>query len=119
MKADAALRATEGLKRYDKVFVKQTLIPTHSWASNIAARRISKDGRPKVMWIALRKLRSRQRFINYYALRRYIRKSSQKLPDVMRVGRSLILWDGNHRVSAAIYLGRTRIKCQVWQALRK
>lgn len=39
---------------------------------------------------------------------------STRLPVMLRIGEKLIVWNGNHRTTAALILGR-RLRCRVWR----
>lgn len=40
--------------------------------------------------------------------------TSIHLPVMLRIGTKLIVWNGNHRTTAALILGR-RLRCRVWR----
>lgn len=117
MRRDFALRAIKGLARHKrKGCVLQTIIPSYNQRLYLQAERIAGGSSTRIVnvWVDLHKLRSRQEILDYQTLRRYITKPPRRCPHVMLVRGNFILWDGNHRVTAAIYRGRKRIRCHVW-----
>lgn len=116
MNREQALRAVRGLQRYDEGLVKQTLIPRHSRALERAGHAVYNSPR-KRFWIKMLpvdKLTSGQNVLHYPTLRKYLKKTERRKIHAMYVDGQYLLWDGNHRTTAAIYLGKKKLRCVVW-----
>lgn len=116
MRRDNALRAIAGLQRYEDGLIKHTIFPRYSRALELQAEKISNGGskRVRLMWVELHKLHSRQKVLHLAALRRYVRQLPTRRLHVVCIRGKYMLWDGNHRATAALFLGRTRLRCWVW-----
>jgi hypothetical protein len=75
----------------------------------------------KTMWLRIEDIRSEQLslrrdklvwHINHYA--RMQRGPHKKYPAVVVIDGALVLWDGNHRVTAASLLGKKSIRCDCY-----
>lgn len=127
MKRDHAIKFVRELRRYvDHAckrpragggYVKQALFSRHVTRAEHryaeAVVDITKRRQTRVVWIDLAKLKATQRCLCRsrltYQLRRY---PSRNRPTVVKLpGDVWAIWDGHHRATAALLLGRRQIKC--------
>lgn len=123
MKLDDAIRVVKQLQRYRYrnciarhprgAFLCNALIPRATVAEFRQAVDAQKNPMGKMVWIEIADLRSMQRCLAYdrllYQLRRHPMK---KVPIVVKLATGrYYLWDGNHRATAGVLLGKRRIKC--------
>lgn len=76
----------------------------------------------KVQWIAIADMVTDQRQLQarrlVYQLPRIAEMQKRKRPFTVALpGGKFMVWDGNHRVTAAIMLGRTHLRCQVCRTM--
>lgn len=131
MKLDEAIARVRRLPRYRY----RTLSPRHRLGRFIsqaaipsATQRQVKQGiainnrdchTEKIVWVEVAAIRSEQNCLRQdrllWHLRHYAKmQREKKYPAIMMVGGVPILWDGNHRVTSAVLLGKTKIRCHVY-----
>jgi hypothetical protein len=102
-------------------YVRQQFFPI--WATTDEKRAVkARIGvRERTIWVRLDKLKSTQGCLGRYRLAYQIRRHPlKKLPTVIAMGRGkYLIWDGNHRATSAILLGKSRIKCTELYAGKK
>lgn len=134
MNAKQAIRLLRELQRYayinrrtrrlgkDGQFIRQLMIPLVSNAQGKQADMIAEMKGPVhetiTEWISVRRLLSDQSRLAtrrmVYQLPRYARMQRKSRPLVIALPhRWYVIRDGNHRCTAALMLGKTRIKCDV------
>lgn len=115
-------------KPYAKgVFIRQLCIPIASVAQVKLATEIADDRAMRettIEWVNVRKLLSEQKRLAVwrmmYQLPRFKDMQRRKRPLVVALpGGWRLIWDGNHRVTAAIMLGKSRMRCEVLRKVRK
>jgi hypothetical protein len=126
MKREHAINVVSHLTRYRDqrctrparsgyCYIKQTFFPRCTRAEELRAEKTAVHAYEKVQWIRADRVKSTQGCLGprrlIYQLRRHPLK---KLPTVIPMrGGWFLLWDGNHRATASVLLGKTKIKCQV------
>ena len=105
--------ARQGGKR--KAFVCQALLRRASVLECRRAERVAehKGYRITKVWVSIDKVKSTQGVLRPRSLVYHLRRHPyRKRPIVIALSRGFyLLWDGNHRVTAAAMLGRKRIQC--------
>jgi hypothetical protein len=141
MRADAALRLVRQMARYKTTakgpgfvwrlhpqgnYVRQVLIPFATaaqihYAADVAD--VSRTRETNDEWLPVSALLSEQHRLSprslAYQIPRFFTMQKRKLPTVIPLpsGKYLI-WDGNHRCSAAILLGVTHMRCELMRKSR-
>lgn len=126
MKREHAITMVRNLARYRDhrctrparkgyTYIKQTFFPVCTRAEDKNAGQAAVHAYEKVQWIRADRLKSTQGCLGprrlMYQLRHHPLK---KLPTVIPMrGGWFLIWDGNHRATAGVMLGKTKIKCQV------
>jgi hypothetical protein len=103
-------------------FIAQKKIPLATRRQVKAAVAINKPCKmlkKKILWVNLNKLRSDQMCLRFDKMLRHLRRYTELQrrrvrPGVIMIRGVPILWDGNHRVTAAILLGKRNIRCEVF-----
>jgi hypothetical protein len=129
MRRTDARKLARAMRRYTSIwcsdsehagpYVKQSLIRLTAHRAQMQAER--KLGYPenrlyytKSRWIPITKLQSYQRGLRYRALIWQLSNKCSKLPDVVKLRNGdFLIWNGNHRITAAIMRGATRVRCCV------
>jgi hypothetical protein len=98
-------------------FIPQIFIPMARRRLVDTAVRINRRGKHtmKVLWIEVSAIRSEQMCLRLdrtlWQLRNYAGLKRKKRPAIIMARGVPVLWDGNHRVTAAVLLGKKRIRC--------
>lgn len=139
MNAKQAIRLLRELQRYAYInrrsrqpnkggyLIRQLMMPlvsTAQWhfADKLMDKWAADKLKPTTEWVPVRRLLSDQSRLAVrrmvYQLPRYAQmQREKKLPFVIKLPHEwYAVWDGNHRCTAALMLGKTRIKCEVLRA---
>lgn len=138
MNAKQAIRLLRELQRYAYInrrtrkasnrgyFIRQLMIPLVSTAQGHFADKLMDKWaadklKPTTEWVPVRRLLSDQSRLAVrrmvYQLPRYAQMQRKKRPLVIKLPHEwYVVWDGNHRCTAALMLGKTRIRCEVLRA---
>jgi ParB-like nuclease domain len=69
----------------------------------------------KTVWVALSDIKSEQMSLRrdrlLYQLRHYAEMQRKRRPTVVMARGTYTVWDGNHRISAGVLLGKKRMRC--------
>lgn len=72
----------------------------------------------KTVWLKLSDIKSEQMCLRIdkllYQLRHHAEMQRKKRPGVVMARGLLLLWDGNHRVTSGILLGKKRMRCDLF-----
>jgi hypothetical protein len=123
MKLDDAIRIVKQLQRFRYrncitrhprgAFLRNALITRATPSELKQAIDAQKNPMGKMVWIEIIDLRTRQQCLAYGRLLRQLRRYPlKKVPIVVKLATGrYYLWDGNHRATSGILLGKRRIKC--------
>jgi hypothetical protein len=94
-------------------FIRHVLIPHVTVAEFDQAVAAQKNSMGRMVWVAIGDLKTTQRCLRYHSLLYQLRRHPlKKVPIVVRLASGkYVIWDGNHRATSAIMLGRRRVKC--------
>lgn len=102
-------------------FIPQLAIPLAKRADVCKADKINKTTTRvcKSIWIEVETIKSEQLCLRIDRLRYHVRnyaavQRAKGYPGIIMVGRVPVLWDGNHRVTAALLLGKKFMRCDVF-----
>jgi hypothetical protein len=84
-----------------------------------AARIMQRDTRQKkTVWVELSRIKSEQIALRLdkllYQLRHYGEMQRKRRPGIIMARGVMILWDGNHRVTSGLLLGKERMRCDLY-----
>ena len=129
MRRSDARKLARAMRRYTSIwcsdsehagpYVKQSLIRLTAHRAQKQAERSLDYPRnhhyyTKPKWIPIKQMKSFQRGLIYRALIWQLSNTCRKLPDVVKMHDGFyLIWNGNHRVTAAIMRGATRVRCHV------
>lgn len=122
MKLDHAIAVVRHLQRYHYrncvkrhprgAFLK-SLIPYVTNAQFKLAIAAQETRMGKMVWVEIDALISTQKCLAFRRLLRQLRMyPNKKVPIIVQIAPGkFVIWDGNHRVTSALLLGKRRVKC--------